>query len=298
MASFWRWCSHDEKHGPDAMSCIAVKRLMTEVLDAQFPPWVVLHVPHDSTFIPPEVRDQFVLEDQQLEREVRVMTDLFTLRLFAHGLTDSQIVKSPVSRLVVDVERFDIDEQEPMAKQGMGVIYERTHKGCQLRRPLTNGEREQLLLRWYRPHHQALSAAVDRALDKYGRALVLDAHSFPSRALPYETNESAFRPEICIGTDQFHTSPGLVDSLSQALNDLGFETALNTPFSGALVPAKHFRQDSRVEAVMIEVRRDLYLDESSGQLSKSLELTAKKLQAALLAGLSVSPGFTVVGAGN
>ncbi len=271
------------------MSRSAVTHLMTEVLDAQFPPWVVLHVPHDATFIPPEVRDQFVLDDQQLEHEVRVMTDLFTLRLFAHGLTDSQIVKSPVSRLVVDVERFDIDEQEPMAKQGMGVIYERTHNGCPLRRPLTNGEREKLLLRWYRPHHQALSAAVDRALDQYGRALVLDAHSFPSRALPYETNAHACRPEICIGSDQFHTSPGLVDSLSKALNALGFETALNTPFSGALVPAKHFRQESRVEAVMIEVRRDLYLDETTGQLCETAGSIAEKLRVGLLAGLSDSP---------
>lgn len=264
---------------------------MTEVLDAQFPPWVILHVPHDATFIPAAVRDQFVLDDLQLEHEVKVMTDLFTLKLFAQGLPESQVVRSSVSRLVVDVERFDLDEQEPMAKQGMGVIYELTHNRCPLRRSLTGYEREQLLARWYRPHHQALCEAVDRALERFGRALVLDAHSFPSQALPYEANALARRPEICIGSDQFHTSAGLVNSLSRAFEALGFETAVNTPFSGALVPSKHYRQDSRVEAVMIEIRRDLYLDESSGRLSEAADSIAEKLRVALLTGLSALPGL-------
>ena len=271
---------------------------MTELLDSQFPPWVILHVPHDATFIPDEVRDQFVLDDLQLEHEVRVMTDLVTWKLLAQGFAEAQVVKSRVSRLVVDVERFHDDEQESMAKQGMGVIYQLTHNLDPLRRSLTDDEREELLVRWYWPHHLALCQAVDRVLDQFGRALVLDAHSFPSRALPYEINARAQRPEICIGTDQFHTSPGLAGSLSQAFDALGFDTALNTPFSGARVPAKHYRRDRRVEAAMIEVRRDLYLDESSGQLSKSVGLIAKKLRAALLAGLSVSPGLTVADTGN
>jgi N-formylglutamate amidohydrolase len=47
---------------------------------------------------------------------------------------------------------------------------------------------------------------------------------------------------------------------------LGYDVALNTPFAGALVPLERYRQDQRVHSVMIEVRRDLYMDESTGAM--------------------------------
>ena len=54
------------------------------------------------------------------------MTDHYTDELF--NITNSYIhkLKFPVSRLLVDVERFEKDELEIMSKVGMGCIYERT----------------------------------------------------------------------------------------------------------------------------------------------------------------------------
>jgi hypothetical protein len=49
-----------------------------------YPPWVVLHVPHDSVDVPPEVRNQISLDDHQLAEEFRRVTDHMTLALFAH----------------------------------------------------------------------------------------------------------------------------------------------------------------------------------------------------------------------
>ena len=45
----------------------------------------------------------------------------------------------------------------------------------------------------------------------------------------------------------------------------GFRVDVDTPFSGALVPVKHYRSNERVLALMIEVRRDLYMDEETGE---------------------------------
>ena len=84
-------------------------------------PWVIFHIPHDSTVIPSEVRDQFVLNELDLSRELIKMTDHNTYDLIARIFPTSQIVKFPVSRLVVDVERFESDCDEHMAARGMGV---------------------------------------------------------------------------------------------------------------------------------------------------------------------------------
>ena len=46
------------------------------------PPWAILHVPHASTTIPPEIRSQFVLSDAELEAEIGRMTDHATDSLY------------------------------------------------------------------------------------------------------------------------------------------------------------------------------------------------------------------------
>lgn len=231
---------------------------------SSIPAWIVFHVPHDATEIPREVRDQFVLTDEQLQDEVLKMTDHHTLALYAADVPIQQVVRSPVSRLVVDMERFADDQHEPMAARGMGVVYEKTHKLTPLRRSLNKRERAALLRRWYTPHHEALQRAVERSLAAFGRCTVLDCHSFAHHALAYEDDQAAPRPQICIGTDEFHTPPELARALEVVFRDAGLTVAMNTPFSGALVPVKYYGEDERVSAVMIEVRRDLYIDETTG----------------------------------
>jgi N-formylglutamate amidohydrolase len=225
------------------------------------PSWLLVHVPHASTVIPPEVRSQFALSDAELEAELARMTDHYTDKLFNCQLGNRYFVQAPVSRLVVDVERFEDDAREPMTARGMGAVYMATADGKPLRHPLTGEAREALLRDWYRRHHDRLTKRVDELLNCYGRALIVDAHSFPRDALPYE-DASAQRPEICIGTDPFHTPPALRDAFVEAFTRFGFEVAVDTPFAGALVPAKHYRTTLWCAAVMIEVRRDLYLDDS------------------------------------
>lgn len=59
---------------------------------------------------------------------------------------------------------------------------------------------------------------------------------FPSVALPTESGSSQERPDICIGTDPFHTPPYLVAQLREVFVDEGFSVAIDSPFEGTLVP--------------------------------------------------------------
>jgi len=111
----------------------------------ELPPWVVLHVPHDSTEIPEFTLTQFVLNEAELRTEVLRMTDHHTLALFASQVSNEAVVRASVSRLVVDVERFVEDKQEPMHERGMGVIYMATSDIKPLRRSISPEEREALI---------------------------------------------------------------------------------------------------------------------------------------------------------
>lgn len=252
-----------------------------------FPPWVVFHVPHDSVHVPPELRAQFTVSDDDLTQELVQMTDHLTLALFTWGVQKTQVVCAPVSRLVVDVERFEDDADEPMAARGMGAIYAVTSSLKPLRRPLHPAEREALMQDYYRPHHAKLEAAVSAALDHHDRCLVIDCHSFPSVALPYELAcKVGDRPDICIGTDEFHTPAEWAEAFAATFRGEGWSVNLNEPFAGALVPSSRYRQDRRVSAVMVEINRRLYIHEQYGTPLPTFTNVARRIRNCCMASVA------------
>jgi N-formylglutamate deformylase len=228
-------------------------------------PDLLLHIPHSSRLIPPEERAELAPDDRTLALELLRMTDAFTDDLFAPTPFEAARVVFPVSRLVCDVERFPYDSDEPMAFRGMGAVYVKTTDGQPLREHLTAVERARLIERWYRPHHQKLTESVEQLIADGRSCTILDCHSFSSRPLPHEPDQDAARPDICIGTDDWHTPARLRDELVAAASAAGFSVLVDRPFAGALVPATYYRREPRVRAVMIEINRRLYVNEETGE---------------------------------
>jgi N-formylglutamate amidohydrolase len=223
---------------------------------------LLLHIPHASTCIPDDAFGDFVVDRDTLDAELLRLTDRFTDALYGDGFPPAQIVAADVSRLVVDVERFADDAHEPCAAHGMGAVYVRTSAGAPLR-TISATRRAQLLNQFYWPHHHRLDALTARALEQFGRCVIIDAHSFPVAPMPTQVDFSD-PPEIGIGTDAMHTSAALADVVHTFFTDRGFRVGMNRPFAGALVPNAYYGRDQRVQSVMIEVRRDLYMDERTG----------------------------------
>jgi N-formylglutamate amidohydrolase len=145
----------------------------------------------------------------------------------------------------------------------------------------TPAERSSLLARFYEPHHQALTDAVATSLDAHGACLVVDGHSFPSRPLPYEPDQREDRPDICIGTDAFHTPTWLRDAAVSEFEREGFEVAIDRPFAGALVPLEFYGRDPRVMAFMVEINRGLYMDEDSGERITGFDKLCRQVRSAI-----------------
>ena len=234
---------------------------------------VLLHVPHAGTIVPAFVRSELLLDEAALERELAQMTDWHTDGLATGALEASgvpgQVFINRLSRLVVDPERLP-DEEEPMATIGMGAVYQVTSDLRPLRRP--DPSRDALLrAEYFDPYTAALADLVDELLEALGEATIIDLHSYPSRALPYELDQAADRPGICIGTDPFHSPEALVDKVREAFSPLGQRVGLDTPFAGTYVPLAHLHRTRAVSSVMVELRRDLYLDETTGQLTSGYD---------------------------
>ena len=214
---------------------------------------MILHIPHSSTKLP---EDFDVLGAVSLEKELQRMTDWHTDELFSYD--DASRVVFPYSRLYCDVERFRDDDDEYMSTKGMGVCYANSSYGEPLR-VVDKVEKEFILSTHYDIHHQQLSEQVKNELQKSAEALIVDCHSFSNEVLPHE--ESRVRPDICIGTDAFHTPMELLSYVYSYFIKRGYSVAINQPFSGTMVPLKYYGKDQRVKSIMIEVNRKLYLDD-------------------------------------
>lgn len=237
---------------------------------------IVLHIPHSSRLIPDDVRETLCLTDEELEHELNLMTDHMTAELFE--LEGAARVVYPVSRLVVDPERFLDDEQEPMTKKGMGAVYLNCQDGKKLRRELSDEDRQALIDRYYKPHHQALEDAVAAALREHGKCVIIDCHSYPLQPLPYEEQQDGERPALCLGTNEFHTLESIKESAIEPYVELLEEgVGVNEPFAGTIVPMKYWKENRRVQSIMIEVRRDLYWDEGKNCPSEDRELSDEEI---------------------
>jgi N-formylglutamate deformylase len=225
---------------------------------------IIFHIPHASTVVPPDAG--FCATAEDVREDIRIQTDHFTDDIYGSlAREDDAVVMAPVSRLVVDVERFPDDAGEPMSARGRGAVYLKRYDGSPLRASLD--QRALLMERYYWPHHRALERVVQDHLARFNTATILDCHSYMRDLRPYENNQTGARPEICIGTDDFHTPPGMAEVLESAYAAHGYSVARNTPFSGALVPMFAYGKDRRVASVMIELRRDIYMDEQRSLLN-------------------------------
>jgi N-formylglutamate amidohydrolase len=108
----------------------------------------------------------------------------------------------------------------------------------------------------YRPYHEQLRVLVDRALQRFGRAVLIDCHSMPSNAA------DVAGLDVVLG-DRYGASatPGLVEILETGLRAAGYRVRRNKPFAGGFITETFGAPSRGVDAVQIEIARSLYLDE-------------------------------------
>ena len=81
----------------------------------------------------------------------------------------------------------------------------------ELMRTVSPELRKRILKDYYWPHHAKLSHAVNKQLQLFGKALILDCHAYPSKPFKRDLDKSLNRPDFNIGTDSFHTPKHLIE---------------------------------------------------------------------------------------
>lgn len=159
-------------------------------------------------------------------------------------------------------------------RSGLGLVPRRAAPGVAIWcRRLGDDEVARRIVEDHRPYHAALGEALAAARTRFGAALLIDLHSMPR--LP-----GATAAQIVLG-DRFGQSAvaRLSHRLETAARAAGLRVAMNAPYSGGFVLARHARPRDDIHAIQIEVDRSLYLDAALDRPGPGLAQTAAILRA-------------------
>ena len=231
---------------------------------------LILHIPHSSTVIP--CKDGYCVSDAILNQEILKLTDWYTDDLFENAIDIS--ITAPFSRIFCDTERFSDDSQEIMAQFGMGAIYTKTDSGEQMR-SVTAALRTKILKEYYWKHHNYFTENVKTQLEKWGTATIVDCHSFPSKPMVRDLIQSTDRPDFNIGTDRYHTPENFIVTAKDFFQQKGFSLGIDQPYTGSIVPMAYYKKEKKVQSIMLEINRKLYLKEPTNEKSEKYQAIKK-----------------------
>ena len=230
---------------------------------------VVFASPHSGRIYPSGLLKKSKLSAHQMRRNEDI---------YIHELFDSvheagaPLLQALFPRAIVDVNRAETELPEhwagllqgsesyqstPRAAAGLGVVptYLSENLPIYTRLP-TKRDVEQRLIKLYQPYHRALNGLLADAQQRFGRALLVDCHSMPGFA-PMGSR----RPDIILG-DRFGTSchADTLDQFRHLFVKSGYSVGVNYPYAGGFTTANYGNPVDGVEAIQIEINRDLYVN--------------------------------------
>lgn len=227
---------------------------------------LVVEVPHAGLAVDATVLSTLLAPANALGRDA----DLFVDELFQDAPSEgAALLVSHVSRYVVDLNRAELDYDALAVEGGSarvsphGLIWRTTTEGrSALAGPLSRGELERRLDVYYRPYHAALRRVLEARVAAFGYAILLCAHSMPSRGRDGHQDNGRERADIVPGSrGRTSAAASVIDAVDRAAREAGFSIAHDQPYRGGFSTGHYGRPDHGVHAIQVELSRRLYMNE-------------------------------------
>jgi N-formylglutamate amidohydrolase len=255
---------------------------------------LVLSSPHSGRIYPPCLMDAVGIPFEELRR----LEDGCVDRLFTGApALGAPLLRARFARAYVDPNRdaFELDQEmfgTPLppharvgslkARAGLGVIPSRLGGRQIYRRRLSYDEAERRIELAYVPYHHALQRLVDRPLGEFGTVILLDCHSMPSQTADGGRGGEA-PVDVALG-DRYGRSCAsvVIERAATLLRRAGLRVGRNRPYAGGQITTRYGRPERGRHALQIEVRRDLFMDETTLEPSPGLAPLSRVFENLLL----------------
>lgn len=234
---------------------------------------VVLSSPHSGRHYP----DSLVAQLRVPVAQLRGLDDGPIDDLMASGCAmGATLLAATYPRAVVDLNR-DACELDPdslvdpaampglrltaKARAGLGIVPTQLLGAPIYRQRLTAADLQHRLCCIYRPYHAQLQVLLRERRQSFAKVLLLDCHSMPTLQ-PSARGEKPI--DVALG-DRFGRScaSGLTRLAEQLLGSAGLKVARNRPYAGGYITEHYGQPGSGVHALQLEVRRGLFMHETT-----------------------------------
>jgi N-formylglutamate amidohydrolase len=229
---------------------------------------LVVEVPHAGLYVDATALSTLLAPANALGRDA----DLYVDELFQDVPSDgAALIASRVSRYVVDLNRAENDYDALAVENGSarvsphGLIWRTTTEGrSALLGPLPRTEVERRLDTYYRPYHAAIRRLLEARVASFGYAILLCAHSMPSRGRDGHQDLGRERADVVPGSrGRTSAAPAVIDTVDRVAREGGFSVAHDQPYRGGFSTAHYGRPDQGIHAIQVELNRKLYMNELS-----------------------------------
>jgi N-formylglutamate deformylase len=228
---------------------------------------VVVEVPHAGIAVDPECMPWMIAPVRSMGRDA----DLYVDSLFADAPgAGATLVVGQQSRYVCDLNR-DVDEIDEESVEGStgidsphGLVWHRTTDGHRvLACPLPAHELKRRLDEYYYPYHRVIRRLLDARRREFGHAILLCAHSMPSRGRHGSSDVGRRRADIVPGTRGRTTaSAPVIRAVETIANEFGWSIAHDDPYKGGFSTSHYGQPKHGWHAIQVELSRARYMDEA------------------------------------
>lgn len=253
---------------------------------------LLVSVPHDGRNIPADIARQMTPEALSIPD-----TDWHVARLyeFCAELNANMIIATH-SRYVVDLNRSATDAALYEGQVSTGLCPVKTFSGAPVYRygeGVSAAEKEQRVVSYWQPYHEQLQRRLQQIKERFGYALLWDAHSIPSQVPSLFPGEL---PVLNLGTNNGRSCPEyLRDAVAAVATSSSCSAVIDGRFRGGFITRHYGRIEEKQFAIQLELAQRSYMDEDTGEYDepRAAQLT-KTLQAMLSTYMETANSRTVV----
>lgn len=222
---------------------------------------LLISIPHAGTEVPNEIAGRFGSAARALpdtDWHVPILYD------FAADLGASML-EARFSRYVVDLNRPPNDKSLYPGQVKTGLCPDTLFDGTALYQAGQSpgeAEIERRRMRYWQPYHDQLGKALEGIRNRFGYALLYDAHSIACRVPRLFPGRL---PDLNLGTAHGSSCSAVCEqALVAVLGASGYSYVVNGRFVGGYITRHYGRPNENLHAVQMEITQDSYMDEIDG----------------------------------
>lgn len=244
---------------------------------------LLISFPHSGTFVPDDILGRLNPQARKLQD-----TDWYVDRLYNWARDfDAGMLVANYSRFVIDLNRPP-DNAALYSGHGTGLLPTQCFDGSEVyqanRRPDEQEETFRLQQYW-QPYHEQLQSALDAIKQRFGFAILLDAHSIRTE-VPLLFDGKL--PDLNLGSYcGASADPGLISACFASLDgNSGYSAVLDGRFQGGYITRHYGRPQENVHALQLEMAQRIYMSEQppvyDAELAKQVSVVLRDLVSTLI----------------